>query len=470
MKKYAKKFFEKFVVIQKSGILQGYIGGNPITHLKKNYREKVTKNIVYELENEEFSSRSKDGQERVFIRDRSLTFKNLILFIIKKSKKALQRELDDFFKELNKTEFRIRQITKGAFTQSRAKLNEWAFIRLNEVAVQTFYNEAEYYQWHGMRTLAVDGTHLVLPNHPTVIEEFGQHNFGPNADSPRSMALASLLYDVFNQVTIDAQIAAYSMSENDLLCKHLEKVEQGDLLLLDRGYPSFWLMFLLKAKGIEFCVRLRDNWWIKVKDFVKSGEKERIVTFTLPKKHRNKLKDYPHMHDTSISCRLLRIELEDGEIEVLCTSLTDCQKYLHEEFKQLYHYRWNEEEAYKLLKSRIELEDFSGKTARAVKQDFYAKIFSMSLCAIYAHPIEEKVIAEYKADENRKHDQKINRTNAISMTLEILIPMFVRKKYKAAFQAFDSVVSSTREIIRPDRKVVRNKKPKKPYAMNYKRL
>jgi hypothetical protein len=54
-----------------------------------------------------------------------------------------------------------------------------------------------------------------------------------------------------------------------------------------------------------------------------------------------------------------------------------------------------------LLKSRVELEDFSGKTARAVKQDFFAKVFLMTLCAAYAHPIEEKVVAEYRADEKR---------------------------------------------------------------------
>ena len=40
----------------------------------------------------------------------------------------------------------------------------------------------------------------------------------------------------------------------------------------------------------------------------------------------------------------------------------------------------------------------------------------MTLCAAYAHPIGEKVIKEYKADENRKFSQKINRTNAIGMT------------------------------------------------------
>lgn len=67
----------------------------------------------------------------------------------------------------------------------------------------------------------------------------------------------------------------------------------------------------------------------------------------------------------------------------------------------------------------------------AVKQDFYAKIFLMTLCSVYAFPIDEKVREEYKADETRKYDQKINRTNAISMTKDILIAIFIRKDYSS---------------------------------------
>jgi len=385
-------------------------------------------------------------------------------------KSSIQRELDKFFKTISRSDFNIREVTKGAFTQARAKLNPWAFQRLNDVAAGTFYEGAEYYVWHSMRVLATDGTRLVLPNHPSVIEEFGQQHFGPKADSPRSLAMASMLYDVLNQITLDAQLAPYASSERDLLMQHLDKIKPGDLLLLDRGYPCFWLLFLLKAKGIEFCVRLKDNWWLKVKDFTESNEKERIVTFALPKKDKKKLADFPEMQDATITCRLIKIDLPNGEKEILCTSLVDPGKYTYEEFDKLYHYRWNEEEAYKLLKSRIELENFSGKTARAVKQDFYAKVFLMTLCAAYAHPIEDKVVEEYKADENRKFDQKINRTNAVSMTQDILIAVFLRRQFDKALNAFDKVVAETREIIRPGRSNPRKKRPKQLYSMNYKRL
>ena len=385
-------------------------------------------------------------------------------------KSSIQRDLNRFYKAVSDSDFNIKEVTKGALTQARAKLNPWAFKRLNEVAVETFYNDAQYYQWNGMRTLSIDGTRLVLPNHSSIVDEFGQHEFGPNADSKRSLALGSVLYDVFNHLTIDAQLDKYSSSERDLLMQHLEFVKKGDLLLLDRGYPCFWLLFLLLAKGIEFCVRLKADWWLEVNDFLKSDENERIVEFKLPQKDADKLSEYPDFVHKTIKCRLIKVVLDTGEVEILCSSLLNTEKYSNNDFQELYHYRWNVEESYKLLKSRIEIENFSGKTANAVRQDFYAKVFLMTLCAAYAHPIEEKVIAEFKADENRKFSQKINRTNAIATLQDSLVGLFIKKKFKQALDAFDKIVYNTREIIRPGRKNPRKHRQKKPYSMNYKSL
>ena len=128
--------------------------------------------------------------------------------------RAIQRGLDSFFKKIDSSEYTIREATKGAFSQARSKLNEWGFIRLNEIAADTFYDKAEYYTWHHFRLLAVDGTRIMLPNHPSIKEEFGECSFGPKANSVRSMAIGSMLYDVLNQITIDAQLAPYKNNNN----------------------------------------------------------------------------------------------------------------------------------------------------------------------------------------------------------------------------------------------------------------
>lgn len=421
------------------------------------------------IEDEEYHCRSNNGFPGAFTRDRKLNFKKLVVFISRGVKSSLQRELDSFYKEATGNEFNIRVATKSAFTKSRAKLKHEAFIELNDNVNQTFYKEAPYLVWNQMRLLSVDGTRLVLPNHKSVVEEFGEHSFGPNADSKRSLALASFLYDSLNLLTLDARIAPYSSSERDLLYQHLDKVKMGDMLLLDRGYPSIALLFQLMAKGIVFCVRMKEDWWLSVKEFMESGEKERIVSYKLPKKDREQLKDYPEMVDKEIKCRLVCVELENGEKEVLCTSLTDIEQYPHEDFCELYHFRWGIEESYKLFKARAEVERFSGKTALAVKQDFFAKVFMMSLSAVLAFPIEEKVKKEYQ-EANTKHPQKINRTSALSMLMSISVGLFLKKLVKKAIAAFDSIVSQTREIIRTGRKNERKKRPKKLYYMNYKPL
>ena len=391
------------------------------------------------------------------------------MFISRGVKSSLQRELDAFYKEVKGEDFNIRKVTKGAFTQARAKLNPTAFIELNENVNNTFYSGAPYHVWKDMRILAADGSRLVLPNHESVKEEFGEHGFGPQADSKRSLAMVSFLYDVLNMVTVDAQIAPYTSSERDLLYKHLKKVKSDDLLLLDRGYHSISLLFLLHAMGIEFCMGMKEDWWLKVKEFKESGETDRLVTFSLPKKDRELLKEYPDVINKQLCCRLVSVDLGNGEKEILCTSLTDAEKYQANEIAELYHFRWGEEEGYKLFKSRVEVEQFSGKTAWAVKQDFYAKVFIMSLCAVLAFPIEERVRQETLESSN-KHMKKINRTSAISLPSLLTVGFFIKKVVPNALNAFDSIVEKTTEIIRPGRKCARNKRPKKLYHMNYKPL
>lgn len=382
----------------------------------------------------------------------------------------MQRELDSFYKEISKEEFNIRELTKGGFSQARSKLNPSAFVEMNQNLNQTFYNEAPYLLWQGFRLIAGDGSTLNLPRNKSTIEDFGERGYGPNADFQKCIANVSILYDVLNLLVIDAQIVSNHIGEKEILLKQLEYLKKDDLLLLDRGYPSLILFFFLKAMGIQFCVRMKNDWWHAARDFKNSGEKERIVTFTLPEKDKSEMANFPEWKNSEIQCRLVRVELENGEVEILCTSLLDIQNFPHSDFKELYHRRWSIEEGFKLFKERAEVENFSGKTSRAVQQDFHAKIFMMTLSAVLAFPIEEKVKQETRQTKERKHTQKINRTNALSMTGNISIGLILKNAFQRAIAAFDKIVYKTREIVRLGRSNPRNTRRKRPYHLNSKRL
>lgn len=434
--------------------------------LRENYFDVVTKTI--EDETYVKRSRSEDGGKG-FTRERKITFVHLIVLLIQGISKSLQRDLNSFYQKLQESDFSIQYVTKSAFSQSRSKLKPEAFLELNQVGLKSFYKDADWRKFNGLRLLAIDGSTAVLPKHKSIEEEFGITNFGPYADSPRSVARMSILYDVLNLTTLDAQIDKYDISERELARRHFEFVEaKTDLLLLDRGYPSMALMFQMQCLGINYLIRMRDNWWHEIRKMIADGQKDKEVTFKLPEKEKALLKKYNTDID-SIRCRLVCVELEDGAIEVLCTSVLDKQLLPYQCFKELYHYRWNIEEAYKLLKSRLQLEAFSRKTALAVKQDFFAKIFTLTTAAVMTFPVDTQLKAEHKASK-RKHEHKVNRTNALAMIREISKKVFIDGLIKPAIEALDRFLRATTELVRRNRKFERKKLKKKPPSINYKGL
>jgi len=338
------------------------------------------------------------------------------------------------------------------------------------VGINSFYQNAPYLNWNGYRLLAIDGSTAVLPKHKSIEDEFGVTNFGPEAASPRSIARISVLYDVLNLTALDGQISGYTTSEKTLALAHLDSVNPAsDILIFDRGYPGLPLMFQLQALGIRYIIRMCEGWWKEVRTMVAAGETDKQVTFKLPPSEKALLQQYNTKEDI-IKCRLVVVDLPQGGKEVLCTSILDNQTVDYKEFCGLYHLRWNIEEAIKLMKCRMHLEAFSGKTALAIKQDFYAKIFMMTTTAVLAFPVEERIKKEIKKHGSRKHPYKVNRTNALAIVREIGIGVFIKRLVSKALKAVDAILQKTTEIVRPNRRNPRKKIKKKPPSTNYKQL
>jgi len=280
-----------------------------------------------------------------------LPFNYLIVSIMKMGKSGLQREMDSFFKETEDADFNIRRVTKSAFTEARKCLSPEAFLELNDVIVGNFYQNAAFLGYKNHRVLAVDGGFLNLPDHSSIREEFGRRAFGRGTkkDVPKSMALTPLLYDPANCMTLDVQLGHTDGSELQLLLKHLTKADKGDILLLDRGYPSRYLFSILESMGVHYVVRMKHN-WLPVKKFMKSRKQDIVVTMEVPDGDYERYRQqYPEMKKT-IKCRLVKGRDEQGNLQILCTSLMDSAKFKLEDLANLYKLRWGVEEGYKMYK------------------------------------------------------------------------------------------------------------------------
>ena len=418
--------------------------------------------IKHLIESEAFKERHRTSKE-AFTRDRILTFSLVVLFLLNLVKRALQDELDEFFKVLQGGKVALRVVSKSAFSQARQKLEHTVYVELNEEQVAYFYEAATPRCWHGLRLLAIDGSMGDLPNTAAISAHFGVWH--PQSGGTCAKARLSQMFDVLNKITVDALIAPKADGERVLAERHLAHVGAGDLLLIDRGYPAFWLFVAILATGAHFCARLAVSEWAVAKQFVASGKLEQLVLLR-PGYEAKKACLALGLPLAPIRVRLIRVELPSGEIEVLATTLLDRTRFPQSLFAELYHQRWPVEEDYQVMKSRIQVENWSGQSVKAIYQEFHAAVFTKNMTAILAHPAQQ-VVDEQSQDKRYRY--QINLTHLISKMKDTIVYLLHDTDILASLQALWQQMVNTTEPIRPGRSFPRTKKVKpKRFVMNYK--
>jgi len=399
-----------------------------------------------------------------FTRNRKLPFQILIVFLINLVKGSYQDELDKFFKTLFRFDVAKRVVSKAALSKARMKLKFEAFVELNLQLITYFEKHFRPRLWFGFRLLTIDGSTTKLPMTDDVAQHFGVWKVRQGAPSP--MARVSQLFDVLNKMTVDALIKPKRIGERELAAQHLLNVMPNDLILLDRGYPAWWLFNLILSMQANFCARVSCTKWKVVRKFFRSGLSEKVVTVPV---HSTSVAQCRQMglDTTPLKLRLIRIE-NDGKVAVLITSLIDTQKYPIELFSDLYHKRWPVEEDYKIIKCRIELENFSGLSALSVYQDFHAKVFTKNLVWMMAFPVQDRMDDEIV---HTKHRYQINFTQALSKSKGVIALLFLdaNRLIERLIADLQYIFQRTVEPIRLGRKYPRKHKAKpRRYFPQYK--
>jgi len=370
---------------------------------------------------------------------------------------SYQTELDNFFKAVNHLEIAERVVNKGSLSKARKKLLFNAFIELNNTMTEQFYSNFQSTSWYEFNLMAVDGTTLRVPDEPEIVEHFGFWNVTKGKRCPK--ARGSQMFDVLNKITIDAIISPKAQGERELAAFHFLKLMPNDLVLLDRGYPAFWLFKLILSMDANFCARISCTKWKVIRKFYLSGEKEAIINLNPPTTSFSKCKELG-LDKKPIKLRLVRVTLDSGETEILITSLTDMDKYPENIFADLYHLRWPVEEDYKTIKCRLQVENFSGKTTLSVYQDFHAKIFSKNLTAVISLTVKDEI---KHISEQRKFEYQINFAQALSKMKHSIVLLFIRPMeiVQTMVSKLQKIFIQTIEQIRPGRKYKRNHKVKR---------
>jgi hypothetical protein len=395
-----------------------------------------------------YKERSKKRPED-FTRERKLGFRELICFLLSMINESSQNALERFFPKIGKAEVTVKQ---QSFSEARQKLKWEAIRELFEYCVKNIY-EGYTERWRKYRVMGIDGVKIALPSDAKLKKIFG------TCGSERAVtAQASALYDVYEHVIVDALIEPMASDERTLAERHIKKLKQmpsfgRELLLFDRGYPSKELIKTLIEAGIKFVMRVAKSFNAEID---KAGKGDKRMKLWGGTKEEAKV-------------RLLKFDLDSGETEMLITNLFS-RELEEEDFKELYFKRWTVETKYDELKNKLAIENFSGRTETAVRQDFYAAMYLSNLANAFWWEAQGEVEEERKGKEN-KYEYRVNVNHEIGVLKDKFIMAVVEEddhKRHEIFKEINRLLKSSVVPVRPNRSVPRKPPREQKFYMNKK--
>jgi hypothetical protein len=393
-----------------------------------------------------------------FTRERKLPQTDIVWYLAMQKGRTTSLELDSYFKE--KTGGYETDITKQAFSKQRQYLKPEIFIDLAKDYLKSFYQKTpeEARRYKGHLILAVDGSMFEIPNTPKLREEY-KAQINSSKDRISARARVSMLYDVENGFIVDALISDCGKGEGALCYENIENAKdvvdlRNSIIIFDRGYPSVELMLYLEENGIKYICRLQSEMYEREKQGMRSDDE--WIEIELDCKRRRKIKNEglleTAMEKKRQRCRLSKVVLSTGEAEFLLSNI-DKEVISEEEMIDAYFKRWRIETGYDILKNKMHLENFTGRTKIAIEQDFHAQIYTHNLLQDIKNEANEEARSENKG-KNLKYEYKPNINILAGVLKNILIAVMFTESDEEKERLYRTIVDKAKKnlvAIRPNR-------------------
>lgn len=312
----------------------------------------------------------------------------LLLFMVGDSNRRGYRHiLDSFWDECASLGMPLpteQPVTASAFCQARAKLST-DMLRdvLHESASRAERTFRGISRWHDRRVFAVDGCKMNLQRSDELDAHFGRPEGG---HCPQ--ATVSTLVNVSNRIPYDVTVGPYGACERQLLLDHLSVLRAGDVVVLDRGYPSHEVLRILLDNDIDFLVRVPgSSTFGAIETFRQSGGNDYRV-LVAPSKD-------PRCGAEALELRAVRLCPPGGQESFFLSSLRRSE-FTRAEIAELYRLRWQAEELYKLEKSSyFDQHQFHARSALGIKQEILAQAIYVAIARFLMAASAKHVDAPY---------------------------------------------------------------------------
>jgi hypothetical protein len=160
-------------------------------------------------------------------------------------------------------------------------------------------------------------------------------------------------------------------------------VRDGDIVLLDRGYPGYREFQSMINRGADFVARVSLQGTFKaIMEFAAGSKAEATIQLT--------------SEDGSppLTVRAVRSPRDNAEPVIFVTTLRADDGYSRADIEELYHLRWQAEEHYKAVKSDYMAQgQLHSKSPNGVRQEIFAIMLFHALSRLaLAHAAEQESV------------------------------------------------------------------------------
>lgn len=308
---------------------------------------------------------------RCFNRGGALTPALLVSLLLSQvrhgDRRGYARMLEAFWDEAHDAGLALTRdtpVSAQAFSQARHKLPPDAVRTLLHRAADAFDREhAQSFLFRGRRLLAVDGARRFVGRSAAL-----ERHFGSPAGAYYPQTHVTALFDVCSKVPVDVVLGPVDACERQQLSKVLDRTRKGDVIVLDRGYPSFDVFVMLIESGLDFVARMpMSQTFAVIEEFVASGAREAVIE--VPPSKKSVLQGHPPLR-----LRVVREQRGDADPWILITTLSQ-DDFDAAAIAEIYGLRWPIEEFYKLLVTKhFGQGKFHAKWVGGIEQEIYAQM------------------------------------------------------------------------------------------------
>ena len=355
-------------------------------------------------------------------------------------------ELDEYLKNKNNT-YEI-SISKQAFSKQRLNLKLKIFVDLYKDYLKGFYSNSleEVKKYKGYYVLAVDGSMFEIPNTNELRKIYKtQKNSSGHRESTRTMV--SGIYDIENEFMIDAIIVNCEHGEKRLAKINIK--ETGNIIdlnkciiIFDRGYPVLDLICFLEKIGSKYIFRLQSNnmYQKEKRSMVTNDEWVKLSCSDRLRKIEDEDIKEELREKEFILTQITKVVLDTGEIECLLSNISETL-ISEEEMKNTYFKRWQIEIGYDILKNKLHIENFTGKTQITIEQDFCAQIYIFNVLHDIKHMANYEIQSKNK-NKKLKYEYKTNVNILAGWLKNILITMIFANTDKERKELYDIIIEN----------------------------